>query len=172
MAGLFPVSCEFQFNDKYTRENYHGVWQYMDDCLLVLAAFLLWGFVKLWEACSHWFTERRRLRERLKWLYEVEPTYRTYDGYPPDWSFRREEVMRRAGFKCEVCFTPVVLRHRRNSAGAIAHTHHIIPLSRGGTHDLDNLQCLCVSCHQAQHPDNPNVGRKTYRRNSRRSRWS
>jgi len=25
--------------------------------------------------------------------------------------------------------------------------HHIIPLSRGGTHSVDNLMALCKSCH-------------------------
>jgi 5-methylcytosine-specific restriction protein A len=25
--------------------------------------------------------------------------------------------------------------------------HHIIPLSKGGTHDSANLMSLCVSCH-------------------------
>ena len=25
--------------------------------------------------------------------------------------------------------------------------HHILPLSRGGTHDPDNLMALCKSCH-------------------------
>ncbi|HOE18067.1 MAG TPA: HNH endonuclease [Syntrophorhabdaceae bacterium] len=25
--------------------------------------------------------------------------------------------------------------------------HHIIPLSKGGTHDESNLMSLCTSCH-------------------------
>lgn len=27
--------------------------------------------------------------------------------------------------------------------------HHILPLSRGGTHDRSNLMALCKSCHSA-----------------------
>ena len=27
--------------------------------------------------------------------------------------------------------------------------HHILPLSRGGTHDFSNLMALCKSCHSA-----------------------
>jgi len=27
--------------------------------------------------------------------------------------------------------------------------HHIIPLSQGGTNDLDNLMSLCKSCHSS-----------------------
>lgn len=41
---------------------------------------------------------------------------------------------------CEMC--------RRN--GKITPTeevHHILPLSRGGTHDEDNLMALCKACH-------------------------
>lgn len=29
--------------------------------------------------------------------------------------------------------------------------HHILPLSRGGTHDTDNLLSLCRSCHNKAH---------------------
>ena len=41
---------------------------------------------------------------------------------------------------CEQCladgkFTPV------------EEVHHILPLSKGGTHDTDNLMSLCSSCH-------------------------
>lgn len=31
--------------------------------------------------------------------------------------------------------------------------HHIIPLSRGGTHSTDNLMSLCQSCHNKIHHD-------------------
>ena len=31
--------------------------------------------------------------------------------------------------------------------------HHIIPLSKGGTHSTDNLMSLCQSCHNKIHHD-------------------
>jgi 5-methylcytosine-specific restriction protein A len=32
-----------------------------------------------------------------------------------------------------------------------AEVHHILPLSRGGTHDENNLRSLCRSCHNKRH---------------------
>ena len=29
----------------------------------------------------------------------------------------------------------------------VEEVHHILPLSKGGTHDVDNLMALCKSCH-------------------------
>lgn len=29
--------------------------------------------------------------------------------------------------------------------------HHILPISKGGTHSRDNLMCLCRSCHNKIH---------------------
>ena len=29
--------------------------------------------------------------------------------------------------------------------------HHIIPISEGGTHDIENLQLLCDTCHRKTH---------------------
>ena len=31
------------------------------------------------------------------------------------------------------------------------HVHHIIPITHGGTNDIDNLVCVCGSCHVALH---------------------
>jgi 5-methylcytosine-specific restriction protein A len=33
---------------------------------------------------------------------------------------------------------------------AAEHVDHIVPLSRGGTHEPDNLQALCRACHSAK----------------------
>jgi 5-methylcytosine-specific restriction protein A len=42
---------------------------------------------------------------------------------------------------CQLCgrLTPAVLVHHKN------------PLAAGGTHDTENLQALCVTCHNAHH---------------------
>ena len=34
-----------------------------------------------------------------------------------------------------------------------AEVHHILPVSRGGTHSRDNLMALCQSCHNKIHHD-------------------
>jgi HNH endonuclease/WYL domain len=59
--------------------------------------------------------------------------------YPPDWSLRTAAVARRDR-ECTSC-------------GSIRNlqTHHIVPLSKGGTNKLNNLKLLCESCHQRAH---------------------
>jgi len=37
----------------------------------------------------------------------------------------------------------------RGIATPASEVHHILPLSRGGTHDEDNLMALCKPCHSA-----------------------
>lgn len=50
----------------------------------------------------------------------------------------RGRVLERDHFKCRRCGA---------SAEAILHVDHIVPKSRGGTDDIDNLQTLCRDCN-------------------------
>lgn len=43
---------------------------------------------------------------------------------------------------CEEC-------ERNGKLTRAEEVHHILPLSRGGTHDKSNLMALCKSCHSA-----------------------
>lgn len=64
------------------------------------------------------------------------------DGYPDDWAQISLQYRRRVRFVCEDC-------------GVYApdgHVHHIVPVSRGGGSNDDNLLFLCKSCHTLQHP--------------------
>lgn len=56
---------------------------------------------------------------------------------PPDWSWRRKQVLERSERKCEQC---------KNSSD-ILNIHHIIPRQKGGTHEFSNLIALCTRCH-------------------------
>jgi hypothetical protein len=56
--------------------------------------------------------------------------------YPPDWEARRRKILGR----CYECGTTTNLQ-----------VHHVTPLSKGGSNRLENLQCLCVSCHSHRH---------------------
>jgi len=55
-------------------------------------------------------------------------------------------IWRRAG----IFSTPAPDRHRytRVNPSSNLEIEHIIPLARGGTHALDNLQLLCTACHK------------------------
>jgi len=127
------------------------------------------------EWLKDWLRQRRSIQMRQHWLDNEEPQFRDYDGYPPDWRLRREEIMRRADFKCERCGTKVVWRRTRRSHGSAANIHHVVPISKGGQHDLGNLKCLCVNCHSFEHPGNrkldPFFRRRQYNQQRRKYRY-
>jgi hypothetical protein len=84
----------------------------------------------------------------IVWLLLTEPRYRNlYNTYPPDWAWRRHFVLLRDGHSCKLCGERVTTLH----------THHIHEISKGGTHELENLVTLCAGCHSDQHPENENL---------------
>jgi len=48
-------------------------------------------------------------------------------------------------FKCQICGSGGRL------SNLILEVHHIIPVSKGGSDERDNLQVLCVVCHDIIH---------------------
>ena len=52
----------------------------------------------------------------------------------------RYAVLHRDGFRCRYCGA-------RASDGASLHIDHIVPVSRGGTDDEENLCCACSDCN-------------------------
>ena len=62
--------------------------------------------------------------------------------YPDNWKQLSEAAKHRDGHKCTDC----------GASGVELHVHHVIPLSKGGTNDLDNLATLCRQCHSVIHP--------------------
>ena len=52
----------------------------------------------------------------------------------------RHEVFKRDNYKCVECGAS-------KEDGAVLHIDHIIPVSKGGTDELDNLQTLCKDCN-------------------------
>ena len=57
---------------------------------------------------------------------------------------KRFEVLKRDGFCCRYC--------GRSSPDVVMHVDHVIPLSAGGTHDIDNLIAACESCNLGKGP--------------------
>jgi hypothetical protein len=53
----------------------------------------------------------------------------------------REEVFRRGKYRCEYCLSPA-----RYSLQPFV-VDHVIPITRGGNSDLDNLACSCGGCN-------------------------
>ncbi len=56
----------------------------------------------------------------------------------------RLDVFERDGYRCQMCGRTV-------EDGIKLHIDHIIPFSKGGTSDMDNLQVLCHECNLAKH---------------------
>jgi hypothetical protein len=70
-----------------------------------------------------------------RWLtYKNEPTV---PSRPPMRADTRWSVLRFANFKCSQC----------GEAERPLHVDHIVPLSRGGSGEMENLQCLCDRCN-------------------------
>lgn len=62
-----------------------------------------------------------------------------YQAYAREFARRRIEAAERDGGRCVLC------------GGPAAEVHHIVYRSHGGTNDLDNLACLCLTCHRLAH---------------------
>ena len=62
-------------------------------------------------------------------------------------AFSREHIFERDGWRCQLCGVKVVrcVRGKINQRGATL--DHIVPLSQGGGHTEDNVQCACWGCN-------------------------
>lgn len=67
------------------------------------------------------------------------------DSYPDNWDSIRHEVYERDNYQCCNC----------GRSELELHAHHIVPLSKGGTNNKDNLITVCRGCHMAIHNHRP-----------------
>lgn len=65
--------------------------------------------------------------------------------YGGRWKKIRDRYVKQHPF-CERCF-------KEGRLTPVAEVHHILPVSRGGTHAESNLMSLCQSCHNKIHHD-------------------
>jgi len=65
-----------------------------------------------------------------------------YDDYlnSPDWKRRRGIILRRAGYKCELC----------GASGVPLDIHHLT-YERRGNEKYTDLIAICRKCHEAKH---------------------
>lgn len=90
--------------------------------------------------------------------YDIESAIRTqqrYDAYKRTEEYRRKterarvsqsvryDILKRDNFRCRLC-------GRSAKDGIELEVDHIIPISKGGTSDLKNLQTLCRDCNRGK----------------------
>jgi len=69
-------------------------------------------------------------------------------NYPSNWNSIRKKVYKRDNYTCKNCGA------KGGPHGqAELHAHHGVPLSKGGSNKLSNLQTYCKECHNAIHGD-------------------
>ena len=99
--------------------------------------------------CVSYYTERG-MRHRLLESWELEhPNWRE-EELPSRRQSRREiplkvrhEVFRRAKNRCQQC-------GKSAADGVKLEVDHIMPVSRGGSDDISNLQLLCFDCNRGK----------------------
>ena len=88
-------------------------------------------------------------------LHDVPKLRNMSRPLPNDWPQRRREVLRRDDYMCRNC------ERHEDMRGVSLEVHHIVPRSRGGSHEKYNLITLCRHCHNRTHngnvkaPDDP-----------------
>ncbi len=65
---------------------------------------------------------------------------RRTEGRP--WEASRNETYYRAWGRCNQCRKPITMGEME--------CDHIVPIARGGSDSMENLQALCVTCHKAK----------------------
>lgn len=64
--------------------------------------------------------------------------------YPPtsEWQALRDQVFERDGHRCTYCGS--------DGNGFSLHCDHVLAISQGGTHSLENLTTACQSCNSSK----------------------
>jgi len=62
-----------------------------------------------------------------------------------EWKSRKTESKELDNYTCQVC------GEKGFKKDGFTQTHHIKHISKGGTHELNNLQTLCDRCHIVAH---------------------
>lgn len=78
-----------------------------------------------------------------KWGNDRERGNRHERGYGNAWERLRAIVLARDNYLCQVCLEDYKIT-------PATEVDHIIPKSKGGTDDPDNLQSICTDCHRVK----------------------
>ena len=76
-------------------------------------------------------------------LEEYEKRKERIDFYGPDWAATRLQILERDNYACRYCGKDAT------------HVDHILPVSRGGTNDHENLAASCAHCNLSKGDKTP-----------------
>lgn len=100
---------------------------------------------KVYRAKRKWHEANR---EHVKW---VKHSRRVLERGGSSERFTRQQVFDRDGWVCQICGER--LRTDVNPLDNAAPTiDHIVPVARGGSHTLDNVQAACFGCNRSKGP--------------------
>lgn len=68
-------------------------------------------------------------------------------GVPYTYGIGPKRVFQRDGWRCQLCGCSTPARLRGTDHPRSPELDHIVPLSKGGPHTWDNVQCACKSCN-------------------------
>ena len=94
--------------------------------------------------CEGQFCEQHRVEERRKYD-KYERSSDVNRKYGRAWKRIRDRYAAEHPL-CEQCL-------KEGRLTPVQEVHHILPVSKGGTHARDNLMSLCQSCHTKIHHD-------------------
>ena len=94
--------------------------------------------------CEGQFCEQHRVEERRKYD-KYERSSDVNRKYGRAWKRIRDRYAAEHPL-CEMCL-------KEGRLTPVQEVHHILPVSKGGTHARDNLMSLCQSCHTKIHHD-------------------
>ena len=94
--------------------------------------------------CEGQFCEQHRVEERRKYD-KYERSTDVNRKYGRAWKRIRDRYAAEHPL-CEMCL-------KEGRLTPVQEVHHILPVSKGGTHARDNLMSLCQSCHTKIHHD-------------------
>ena len=80
-------------------------------------------------------------------------------GYGYQWTRVREVALMRDGWLCQRC----LMQGRPTALGVVKGDHavdHIIPKAQDGSDDLENLQSLCIPCHEIKNEEDKRYARQ------------
>jgi group II intron reverse transcriptase/maturase len=155
-ARTIPYRFDVYRKNREREGGHYGTWaNQAHDCAYIVTklAFQSIEYVALHSQLHPYLPVDRLLLERQVTRQQLgltpEPTgSRVNPDYGPAWKVARETKLVAANHRCETCGTPI--------SGRTAIVHHRQPLkearNRQQAHMLENLICLCPSCHgRAEH---------------------